>query len=648
MPNTLPPRVRLAEYEFSLKTGELSGGGQVVRLAEKPFRVLLILVEGDGELVTREDIQKKLWPSDTVVDFEHGINTAIKVLRRALGDSAEDPKYIETIPRRGYRLLVPVERLDSAAGDTSGTGLGSSSHDGTGVVPLQLEPAGLTSKIVSHYRVLEVVGGGGMGVVYRAEDLKLGRAVALKFLPEEVGNDPQALERFGREARAASSLDHPNICSIYEFGEHEGRPFIVMQLLQGQTLRDCLATVQNPVTGTYSGQPLPIDVLLEEAFQILDGLEAAHEKGIIHRDIKPANIFITTKGVAKILDFGLAKLLRGGESTGTNGEPAPEQQAAMASGAVDLSRVGVALGTAAYMSPEQVRGEKLDARTDLFSFGLVLYEMATGRRAFSTENATILLQAILNSSPIPVHDLNPGLPPKLEEIVNKCLEKERNLRYQNAAELREDLKWLKGDVTGHSSGEKVDMAPSSQSTDHGGGPSVNHRSVMEPSTRWSKQRVSSALIVGLLILIAGVYAAYTLWRVRGTLPFQSMKIERLSDSGKVRVGAISPDGRYVMYAQDEGSGQQSLRLRHMATGSDTQYGARHTHIFPFLFSPDSDFLYFIAQKPEDPSVGVLYRIPVLGGQPRKLMKTWTATSASRLTAMRSHLCGKTLPLRPPE
>ena len=440
MPNTLLPRVRLGGYEFHLKTGELSGGGQIVRLAEKPFRVLLILVEGGGELVTREEIQKKLWPGDTVVDFEHGINTAIKVLRRALGDSAEDPKYIETIPRRGYRLMVPVERVYSAAGDTSGTGVGSSSHDGTGV-QLQLEPTGLTGKTVSHYRVLEVVGGGGMGVVYRAEDLKLGRPVALKFLPDEVVNDRQALERFEREARAASSLDHPNICPIYEFGEHEGRPFIVMQLLQGQTLRDCLAS--GTLKDAASGGQVSLDRALDIAIQIADGLEAAHEQGIVHRDIKPANIFITTKDVAKILDFGLAKLFQpsGGQAITAeiDGEPGLLSPASASLDAVTLSRSGIVIGTAAYMSPEQARGLPLDARTDLFSFGLILYEMATGQRAFTGDNGAALQDAILNRAPTPPAELNSELPPELQDVIQKCLEKDRNLRYQSAAEVRSDL-----------------------------------------------------------------------------------------------------------------------------------------------------------------------------------------------------------------
>ena len=253
---------------------------------------------------------------------------------------------------------------------------------------------------MSHYRVLEVVGGGGMGVVYRAEDIKLGRAVALKFLPEDLGNDPRALERFEREARAASALDHPNLCSIYEFGEHEGQPFIVMQLLQGQTLRDRLATRRD---GAGHAIGLPLDQLLDFAIQIANGLEAAHEKGIIHRDIKPANIFITEKGVVKILDFGLAKLPRASEpeDRAPQAETKGDVQAPPAKGpeALNLSRPGVVLGTAAYMSPEQVRGENLDGRTDLFSFGLILYEMATGQQAFSGPSVEALQDAILNGSP---------------------------------------------------------------------------------------------------------------------------------------------------------------------------------------------------------------------------------------------------------
>ncbi len=434
MKNTLPLRLRFGVFELDLKSGELHQSGQRVVLQEQPLQILRILLENAGAITTREEIQQQLWPNDTVVEFDHSINAAIKRLRVALGDSADNPKYIETIARRGYRLMVPVERLDSNASDTSGTGVVLSSHDGTGV-QLQFEPSGLTGKTVSHYRVLEVVGGGGMGVVYKAEDLKLGRAVALKFLPEEVGNDPRALERFEREARAASSLDHPNICSIYEFGEHEGRPFIVMQLLQGQTLRDCLAS--GALKDTASAAQVSLDRLLDIAIQIADGLEAAHEQGIVHRDIKPANIFITTKGVAKILDFGLAKLLL---------QPSAVQAIPAELGGkegLNLSRPGRAAGTAAYMSPEQARGQTLDARTDLFSFGLILYEMATGQRAFTGDNAAALHDAILTRAPTPPAELNPELPAELQVVIQKCLEKDRNLRYQKAAEVRSDLERVK-------------------------------------------------------------------------------------------------------------------------------------------------------------------------------------------------------------
>jgi serine/threonine protein kinase/Tfp pilus assembly protein PilF len=434
MKNTLPLRVRFGVFELDLKSGELHKSGQRVVLQEQPLQILRILLEHAGEIANREEIQQQLWPNDTVVEFDHSINAAIKKLRVALGDSADNPKYIETVARRGYRLMVRVERLDSTAGDTSSTGVVSSSHDGTGV-QLPLEAAGLTGKTVSHYRVLEVVGGGGMGVVYKAEDLKLGRAVALKFLPEEVGNDPRALERFEREARAASSLDHPNICAIYEFGEHEGRPFIVMQLLQGQTLRDCLSS--GALKGPASETQVALDRLLNIAIQIANGLEAAHEQGIVHRDIKPANIFITTKGVAKILDFGLAKLpLQPSAVQAIPAEIGGKQ-------ALNPSRPVRAAGTAAYMSPEQARGQQLDARTDLFSFGLILYEMATGRRAFTGDNAAAMHDAILNRAPTPPAELNTELPTELQDVIQKCLEKDRDLRYQHAAEVRSDLEKVK-------------------------------------------------------------------------------------------------------------------------------------------------------------------------------------------------------------
>ncbi len=295
MRDTLPDRVRLGDFEVDLRVGEVRSGDQSVRLQEKSLRVLQILLEHGGELVSRDEIQRKLWPDDTIVDFENGINTAIKKLRQALDDSPEAPRWIETIPRRGYRLAAAIEWVgeEDCSGEVSG------GADGT-AARLQPEP-GLIGKKVSHYRVLEVIGGGGMGMVYKAEDLKLGRHVALKFLPPEMASDPVALQRFEREARAASSLDHPNICTIHEVEEHDGQPFIVMQLLQGETLRDRLAALASVQS------KLPLDQLLNMAIQICEGLQAAHAKGIVHRDIKPANIFLTKSGQVKILDFGLAK-----------------------------------------------------------------------------------------------------------------------------------------------------------------------------------------------------------------------------------------------------------------------------------------------------------------------------------------------------
>jgi serine/threonine protein kinase len=467
MSNTPPVRVRFGPFELDLKAGELHLADARILLQEQPYQLLRMLVERNGDVVTRQEIETELWSNDVVIEFDTGINQAIKKLRKALDDSADEPKYVETVGRRGYRLIVPVERAEIVSDDKE-------------------DPTSRRGKKISHYRVLEIIGGGGMGVVYKAEDLTLGRQVALKFLPEELATNPAAVDSFRFEARIASSLNHPNICTIYEFGEHEGHLFIVMELLEGQTLRGCLAS--GSLRGTGSGMQVARDHLFAVARQILDGLQAAHQQGIIHRDIKPVNLFITERGVAKLLDFGLAKLVES-----TKKEAIAENQAQNAGvsrgGSINssaFSGFGIGAGTAAYMSPEQVRGERLDARTDLFSFGLVLYEMAVGRRAFSGETVEELRDAILSQPTPSVEELESDLLPMLGQIINKALVKDRERRYQSAAEFLTDLIQL----------ERSLPSENSRPQEIGQRPSVSEAPRIKTQTRVLIAAVPSVRVVG--------------------------------------------------------------------------------------------------------------------------------------------------------
>ncbi len=405
---------------------------QKVLLREQPFQILRILIERQGNIVTRDEIKMVLWPNDTIVDFDRSINVAMAILRKAVGDTAENPRYVETLPRRGYRLIVPVEWQESTTENPKAEDLQTSA-------PLPANRSGgLTGTRISRYRVLEILGGGGMGVVYRAEDLKLARPVALKFLPEEAG-ELAAIQRFEREAQTASALNHPNICTIYGIEEYEGKPFIVMELLQGEALSTCLAK---------SHAPFALTTLLDIAIQVCSGLQAAHGRGIIHRDVKPANIFLTKDGAAKILDFGLAKLVSSeeGQVAITEDTSLPlsgnsQERLVQVSPFRDLPSLTATgtVGTVAYMSPEQIRKEKLDCRTDVFSLGLVLYEMATGCRAFPGESIEVVHEAILHQTPSSARVLNSAVPRRLNTIICKALEKDRARRYQSAAEMRKDL-----------------------------------------------------------------------------------------------------------------------------------------------------------------------------------------------------------------
>jgi serine/threonine protein kinase/Tol biopolymer transport system component len=395
-------------FQLDFRAAELRRNGVRVRLPDQSIKVLTMLVESSGEIVSREQLHRKLWPNGTIVEFDNSINAAIRRLREALEDSAEAPQFIETLPRRGYRFLVPVV----PTGTTEN------------VTPSDAEPNsdGLVGQTISHYRIEKKLGQGAMGMVYQAEDTRLGRSVAIKLLPEELSDDSRALARFEREARASSALNHPNICTVYEVDEHEGRRFIAMEYVPGKSLDQIIGEKRLPDTDVVS-----------YSVQIADALARAHSAGIVHRDLKPSNIMVSTDGLVKLLDFGLAKMCTSVAALDLTALP-PE---------TPLTVEGTILGSLQYMAPEQLEGREVDARTDIFAFGAVLYEMATGRKAFEGKSQASLIAAILEREPPPISSLRPLIATALDHIVATCLEKRPDDRWQSVRDLLRELQCLK-------------------------------------------------------------------------------------------------------------------------------------------------------------------------------------------------------------
>jgi serine/threonine protein kinase/Tol biopolymer transport system component len=567
--------IRFGPFELDVRAGELRKHGIRIKLREQPLQILLLLLEQPGEVVLREEIRLRLWPNDTIVEFDHGINAAIQRLRDALAESAGQPRYVETVARRGYRFLGKIEKIGEPepAREARPQASGGKAAVGDG---------DLTGQTISHYRVLNKLGSGGMGVVYRAEDLTLGRQVAIKLLPSSDGAPPESMiRRFAREARAASALNHPNICTIYGFEDAGGQPLIVMELVEGETLASCLAK-----------GPLPLPQAIALSIQIVAALGEAHSKGVVHRDLKPANIMLTRSGV-KVLDFGLAKI---------------QASTSLQDLAADRTTPGAIMGSLHYLSPEQARGKEADESSDVFAFGLTLFEMLAGRHAFDGDSAAAILTAILEQEAPSVADV---VPASLNFILSRCLAKNPQERWQSARDLGFALAAL-----AQPAGREQTVpgfAPGGSAPDH------ESNRTAGSSARSSRWLWAAAITLG---VVAG---GGTVWLARGPSlpienPLSNAQFTRLADFEGVKYdAALSPDGRMAAFRADRdgpfdvwltqiGSGQ----FTNLTHGSDNFTNAQ---IRSLGFSGDGSEIWLGGH------VGSRLRLmPLMGGTPRFFLR----------------------------